>query len=440
MEIKDYQLEPSPRIVKAKSPEDEIYLTIKIGNGQIGGNNILFEGKQIAKGSLENPRHLGSAESFSNSEIEVETNVLDVNTFTNNCVITTTFFNQDNDNLYTKTDKGVAPENGIASFKGKYLVQFFLLVFFFLNVGPSELLAQNSTSDIEFDQLETPSSPGLILFDQTFSSIEKPTTPQGLGFSLLGFGDGGGALDFNPFWLRDHPSLSAKDMYTNNFPLLSHLSISVASGKTDTFSFMSGGFRTRIFQTYGKKRINSLNSYKERLEELLADPTNNLEQIDSLRKDYVNQVQHPLLCIDLAAAFGGNTPYQTFDSLSLNRWATWLTINWRPKGDDFYATILARYINSESISDLDISTDFIDLGSRLNYDISKVTLSLEYIQRMNVTNSIYDDYRLAIIGSYQINENIFITSTFGKNFSEVNNIVALAGFNFGFSKKKLKAY
>ncbi len=439
MEIKNYELEPNPRIVNTMNSQDDIYVTVKIGNGQIGGNKVSSDGEMLAKGNLTEPTYIGNLSTIADKKIEFETNVLDVNSFTNRCVITTSFFNQNNKELYSKIDKGDAPENGVASFKGRYVVNFILAIIFFFFINQQNVFAQATSEDIDFNKLETPSAPGLILFDQTTSSIEKPTTPQGLGISILSLGQNGGALECAPFWLTDHPSLTAKDMYTNKTPILSHLAVSIASAKTDTLSFISAGIRTRLFQSFGDN-VEELNSYKSQLEELLVDPISNSEKIDSIRKAYVKNIQNPVLSIDLAAAFGGSSAINSFDSLNLNRWAVWLSFNWRPKGKDFYTTVLTRYINFEEFNDTNIVANLVDLGARLNYDISKVTLSLEYINRMNFTTNNLDDYRLAVIGSYQVSDNIFVTSTFGKNFSDVNNIIALAGLNFGFSKKKVKAY
>ena len=233
MEIKKYDLKPIPRNLNGKSDQDEIYLSIKIGNGQIGGNRVTLGEKLIAKGNLTEPTYIGSSESLTKEILTVETNVLDVNGFTNRCVITTSFVNQNNEELFSKIDKGDAPENGVASFKGKYIFKYILVLLLFCSFFNQKIVAQSSTDDLKFKNLETPSSPGLILFDETPSSIERPTTPQGLGLNLLGLGQNGGALEFAPYWLKDHPKVTASDMYNNKTPFLSHLGVSIATINTD---------------------------------------------------------------------------------------------------------------------------------------------------------------------------------------------------------------
>ncbi len=131
METKEYKLQPCPRQVNALSEQDDLRLSIKIGDGQIGGNNVSVGDKLIAKGDLSKATSLGHAGDIKDQEIEIITNVLDANSMTNDCIVTTTFINQDNQVLFTKTDKGDAPENGIARFTGKYVIKILTIILLF---------------------------------------------------------------------------------------------------------------------------------------------------------------------------------------------------------------------------------------------------------------------------------------------------------------------
>ncbi|MBC6993174.1 hypothetical protein QWY85_06500 [Neolewinella lacunae] len=104
MEIKEHQLEPNPRVLEGSKNSDEIYISIEIGNGQIGGSKVSQNEKLLAKGRLTEPTFIGNSSDLKDSEIEVETNILDVNSFTNICVLTTTFYNQENQVLFTRID------------------------------------------------------------------------------------------------------------------------------------------------------------------------------------------------------------------------------------------------------------------------------------------------------------------------------------------------
>jgi hypothetical protein len=441
MEYNEHELEPNPRHLKGFGQHDDIYLSIEIGNGQEGGNKVTSENKILARGNLSQPTFIGNTSELIGKEINIETIVLDINQFTNMCVITTSFLNQKNKVLFTKIDKGESPESGLAIFMGKYLLSVLLCLSISLSFG--ELKAQNSSEDISFKNLETPSSPGFILLDKTPSSIERPTTPQGFGVSVLGLFQGtGGAIELAPFWLMTHPKLTGEKMYKTKFPIFQNLSISAATIKTDSSNYLAGGIRTRLYQKYSKTQDNKLNEIRNKIIEELSRGRDSLDfkKIAELQQNYVNITQKPEFNIDVAAAFGSASVTNSFDDLEFSRWAAWLSLNIRPKGDYFYFTVLARYLNNENFKEYNTTADLIDIGTRLNYDIYKFCISLEYLQRMNITSSNYDDYRIAVIGSYKLTENLFITSTFGKNFTDVSNIIALAGINFGFSKGKTKAY
>ena len=441
MEVKKYQLEPMPRLITGVDSQDTIFLLVKIGNGQVGGNSVTSKSKLLAKGDLTQLTYIGKAADLSGNEIEIETNVLDVNAFTNVCVITTTFTNQNNKVLFSKIDNGEAPVNGIANFIAKYIFTFiFVLCIAFLNTN---LYAQENTGNITFQSLETPSSPGFILFDQSPASIEKPTTPQGLGLSLLGFQQNGGALEFAPFWLTTHPELTAKTMYQNNFPVLYNFAFSIASTKTDSSNYYAVGLRTRLFQTFGSNQTERLFFLEKQIQNELSKNIDSidLEKVEILRQEYVGVIEKPIFTVDFAAALGGSSTTNTFDKIELNRWAVWMSLNWRPpKTNDFYVTVLTRYINNKKFENYKPNSELLDVGSRLNYDFSKFSVSLEYLQRINFSDNNSNDFRIAFIGSYKLSENIYLTSTFGKNFAGVNNIIALAGINFGFSKSKINPF
>lgn len=445
MEINKYLLQPDVRGVIDFEQQDKIYLSIQIGNGQIGGSKISLDGKQLAKGNLSQPTLIGDSVVLKGKEIKIETNVLDVNNFTNMCVITTTFLNQENKVLFTKIDNGEAPENGVASFVGTYKLLIWLLLFFIFNpLNIASVKAQTVSDELTFQSLETPSSPGLILLDQAPASIERPTTPQGFGINVLGLFQGsGGAMEFAPFWLVNHPHLTAEEMYKNQIPILYNFSVSVATVKTDSSGFLAGGIRTRLFQSYNKITTIKLDSVKNEMEQALADlnlDTPDFRKLEILQQYYSELITKPVFSIDIAGALGGGSVTNSFKTIDLNRWAAWLSFNWRPKGNDLYATALIRYMYNDQFKDYPGKANLLDAGLRLNYDVAKFCMSLEYLQRFDLTNNNGSDYRIAVVGSYAFSENIYITATIGKNYGNVNNLIALAGINFGISKTKIKAF
>ena len=439
MEIKKFDLVPSPREIEVSSPDSEIYLTITIGNGQIGGSKIKDGDAYLAKGDLSTQTSLGKASDLKDKTLDFRTNVLDVNQSTNKCIISTEIVNENHTVLFSKTDNGVAPADGIASFVGTYVVRITsLLLALFLN---TVAFAQN---DLSFQNMQTPASPGFILLDQTPSSIERPTTPQGFGTSVLGlFSGSGGAMEVAPYWLMDHKNLTAEDMYKKHGELIHNFAISAAHVVADSVGYVSFGARTRLFRSYGEKQIAKLDSMKKAIILMLADidDESSLDDIETARQEYANLILKPIFTIDLAGATAGSSPTNSYDDLQSSRWAIWTSLNWRPKGNDFYITVLGRYIGNNRFAGYTDNSNLIDVGTRANYDIGKFSASLEYLQRfdLDATGSTSDN-RLAAIGSYQLSDKFYLTATFGKDFSGVNNMIAMAGVNFGFSQSKVKAF
>lgn len=72
----------------------DVYLTITIGNAQIGGNVIRWKGSSniLAKGEISN-LNLGKGSTIVGKTLEIFTNILDVNPMTNGVVATYYFHN-----------------------------------------------------------------------------------------------------------------------------------------------------------------------------------------------------------------------------------------------------------------------------------------------------------------------------------------------------------
>lgn len=441
MDITKYNLEPNPREIEVSSDDSEIYLTITIGNGQIGASKIKSNGESLAKGDLSKLTLLGKAGDLKDKPLNFRTNVLDVNQSTNKCIISTDIVNENNTILYSKTDNGDASEDGIASFAGTYIIRVTALILaVFFNIAGFTY----AQSDLSFQSMQTPASPGFILLDQTPSSIERPTTPQGFGASVLGVLSGsGGAMEVAPYWLTSHKDLKAEDMYKKHGEIVQNFSLSAAHVVADSVGYVAFGGRTRLFRLYGKKQTQKLDSLKNDLIKLLADidDDSSLDDIEAARQKYADLILKPIFTIDLAGAYAGSSPTNSYDDLQSSRWALWASLNWRPEGNDFYITVLSRYIGNNRFIGYTDGSNLIDLGTRANYDMGRFSASLEYLQRFNVNSSTgKTDNRLAAIGTYQISDKFYFTTTIGKDFSDVNNMIALAGVNFGFSQSKVTAF
>src|SRR5688500_10811571 len=98
-------------------------ITIKIGNAQIGGSILQFEGDEepLAKGRIKEVE-LGKGSTLAGKQLEIETNVLDSNTATNKIVIRHIFHYNEGDTIETITiEDEVEEHRDILSCKATYL-------------------------------------------------------------------------------------------------------------------------------------------------------------------------------------------------------------------------------------------------------------------------------------------------------------------------------
>jgi hypothetical protein len=98
-----------------------------------------------------------------------------------------------------------------------------------------------------------------------------------------------------------------------------------------------------------------------------------------------------------------------------------------------------RYIQEDSTTDFKTfrRQDLLDIGGRLEVEFNKFNLSFEAIRRFNQRDKDLNTSRNVGIVQYKINDQLFLTGTFGKNFGTVKNLIALFGLNWGLGKQSL---
>jgi hypothetical protein len=75
--------------IRVINPEAKVFLTVTIGNAQIGGTLVQWVGQpgHIGKGIIQN-LYLGKGHEIAGNNLDLFTNVLDVNPATNGVVVT----------------------------------------------------------------------------------------------------------------------------------------------------------------------------------------------------------------------------------------------------------------------------------------------------------------------------------------------------------------
>lgn len=115
-----------------------------------------------------------------------------------------------------------------------------------LSAGIAEAQSSASTppKEVELDNLHTPTSPAFTLLGVSPTDIARPSTPRALATDLVSKTNRGSiipnnyALEFAPYWLVSHPSLSYQE-YTDPSPVQSVMqsfSISFGTSRPDTTS------------------------------------------------------------------------------------------------------------------------------------------------------------------------------------------------------------
>lgn len=161
-------------------------------------------------------------------------------------------------------------------------------------------------------------------------------------------------------------------------------------------------------------------------------------------KDLQTALNIPLLQLDAAGAYSQAFPGNSTSGSRFNRLAGWLTaalnISFSTKHADYLSFLaLGKLISDNLLTD---TTHNIyqrksahDLGGRLSYTVSSFALGFELIYRTYPDASTYNSHRAVGFIQFKVNDNIYLTGSFGQNFGNSSNLFTLLGVNFGFGNK-----
>lgn len=286
----------------------------------------------------------------------------------------------------------------------------------------------------EMDELNIPNSPAIVLFDESPANIEKPTNPKSLAISLLTVSNGGGAIEFSPYWLKNHPNYTINDEITNHSPFLQTLAFSFASLKKNDISNVSAGFRVQLFRKYADE--NEILKMKDDLvAELSNFPLNN-SKIQTLRDAFNEKRKKLKWNLELAGAFSGIGSKTT--NLTANKLGAWMNIRHTPIGFPIDFVALARFSKTFGNTNiLQMESSFIDFGGSISKQGDNFDLQIEYLYRRNTDLNLNYD-RFAFVANYKINKDFVAVASLGKNFDKVDNIFTALGIKFSIAKQKMK--
>lgn len=330
----------------------------------------------------------------------------------------------------------------------------------------SNAIAQTTPDPLKIDDVKTPTSPAFVLLGVAPTDVDQPTTPRALGLALISSSqDSGGngiprnlAIEVAPYWLQDRPSLTF-DQY--NHPgfwqgLQQSFSISVATKNATSSSTGTapsiGALGARAMWPIGKSgplEQQILDAYqKKAVALLLQNPAPTSAQASQTLRPYVMSLRDAMRegrwIIETAAAASAEFPQNNFNQSKAQKNAFWLTPSYRFNRSTFDP-------NTGSLSNVP-SVDFIgvlrytrdrtvtndnpfDAGARLLWENDTIAISGETIERFghgSRTN------RTAINAEYKVNDDFYVTATFGKNYDNAGtngNLITLFGINFNAGRK-----
>jgi hypothetical protein len=391
---------------------------------------------------------------------------------------------------------------------------------------PAQCLAGKADALPDFDKIRSPDSPAFTLLGVTPTQIDRPTTPKQIATSLSGFVSDGGvaipknlAVEFWPYWLFSHPTLTAGQYQDRSraAQFVENITISIGTANsTRTTSDMAShtdanlaiGARTLVNlsaqpvipckqsdydQLVAAAKASMLTDapdaqsiiqqlqvahldqqvYRDKLdvdrknhdsdavsidEQRLGDDAKIIATLEGQLKTPKGKLnagiasQLDKLCTDgsqearqgFVAEFAVASSELFLDSeVSDHHYgdtAAWTTIAWESPGWSVMA--LGRYLTGKVIGA--DRNRFVDTGARLIRSKDTYALSVELLGRFPIDtpsgSTLESTYRVDMAVDYHVQDNTWLTLSFGKDFSQstASSFFSLANLKIGLGDPKLK--
>lgn len=195
------------------------------------------------------------------------------------------------------------------------------------------------------------------------------------------------------------------------------------------------------------------NYINSKIDEYIKKSPNEIEQnIDNdkeIQECYKKMEEFPIFQLDGAFAYSDALPNNQSNNRRFNRSGFWLNAAINLSGldepnlnDKLTLMVSTRFISDNILEPASINTfkreNAFDFGYKLEYSLKQLSISIEHLNRTYSSNSSYNTERTVAVLQYKINDDLYFTGTYGKNFGEVNNQFTLFGLNYGFGKSSLK--
>ncbi|MFD1604048.1 hypothetical protein ACFSJW_08925 [Flavobacterium artemisiae] len=199
--------------------------------------------------------------------------------------------------------------------------------------------------------------------------------------------------------------------------------------------------------------ISKIASIETQIDNLIeASPEELEKKLDAdeeVQKNIKLLKQLPLFQLDGAFAYSEAIPGNKYENNRFNRSGFWLnasfnalSINKEKLNDCLSILGTLRFITDNTLVENTLNefkkNKAFDYGLKAEYTVNDFSVSIEYLKREYSDNSELNSERTVGLLEYKLNDNLYFTGTYGKNFGAENNLFTLFGINYGFGKSSLK--
>lgn len=351
-----------------------------------------------------------------------------------------------------------------------------------LTAGP--VAAQSGDAGLPaIGSIRTPASPAFTLLGIEPTSIERPSTPADLAFSLVNQARDltvpkNFAAEVSPYWLTNHTNLRWQDDVSRS-PLQSILrttTFSMATATNDDSNTTGLGVGARVSLFSGSLTPETRRALDERtalfdqtsqrflarlyenglgnLDAMLRDGRLSPEAYDQAKRELAERVlqgeefqrlrrsatdlvvTREGFTFDVASALTWDFVDRDWEQRQFRKWGVWATPGFQSA--PFTALAVVRYIKDRQVV---AETDVLEFGARGIYATTRSTVSLEYLKR-SVRDSIVDGkYRLVGVVEHRLLTGTWLTASFGRDRQRADSqgsLVAQLGISLNLSEERYK--
>jgi hypothetical protein len=348
-----------------------------------------------------------------------------------------------------------------------------------------KLLAQSSNS-LTLKDLAVPSSPAFSITDITPTLIQNPNTPKSL---ILGVAQSSSqtsnnfpdnySAEFTPYWwvkqkgrnVFSFLGLNTKDTSKNVFAGLKFTSVSVAfvnkdlipDEATTTQKVFAIGIHSTIIKIHkpgwaSKMKKSLADWHQAALNDIAAvqdyaarhdgeEPPNAPNTSDALLPDIRDMInEKPAVVWDVAGAYSAyGITDQDVKTGRIGAWtslSTYITLDGKDakvKTNYFTLSASCRYLaDNYEKNDAGVigRVNNWDIGGTAGFQLNQVNIGVESLYRY--ANGIANTQNRTVgVINVKVADNIYVSGTFGKDFSGPNKLISLFGLNWGIGKEKV---